>query len=287
MPANLLDTKNDYVFKRLLADSPPLLSALINAVRYDQPPIQVVRVLNPTILPDELQRKAIVLDVLAQDAFGHRFDIEMQARRHPDWIARSVYYASRMLGQQLADGEPYSALRPAIGIHLLDFDLIDRLGRALWRFHLREDHEPDLKLSDEIELNVVELRKARGLRDLPRAISNWVTFFEQWNEEAAMAEIDDVSVREARRRLEVISGDEEERIRAELREKAVRDEISLIEWERKQGIAGMLARQLAQRFGELSPNVKARLQSADLPTLERWIDRILVAKTLDEVFAER
>jgi predicted transposase/invertase (TIGR01784 family) len=200
-----------------------------------------------------------------------------------------------MLGQQLADGEPYSALRPAIGIHLLDFDLIDRPWRALWRFHLWEDHEPDLKLSDEIELNVVELRKARGLKGLPKAISNWVTFFEQWNEEAAMAEIDDVAVREARRRLEVISGDEEERIRAELREKAVRDEISLIEWERKQGeasgrlqgVALTLERLMTHRFGTLPAHVKTRLESADLSTLEQWTERILDAKSLDEVFAER
>jgi hypothetical protein len=148
-------------------------------------------------------------------------------------------------------------------------------------------------------LNVVELRKARGIKGLPKAISNWVTFFEQWNEEAAMAEIDDVSVREARRRLEVISGDEEERIRAELREKAVRDEISLIEWERKQGVAeglakgriqgeaAMLERLLSLRFGDLSATLKARIESADLVTLEQWTERILDANSLDEVFSER
>ena len=35
----LLDPKNDYIFKRLFAQSPELLSDLINSIRYDQPPI--------------------------------------------------------------------------------------------------------------------------------------------------------------------------------------------------------------------------------------------------------
>ncbi|MEN9317261.1 MAG: hypothetical protein RIS35_3654, partial [Pseudomonadota bacterium] len=91
MRTDLLDPKNDYVFKRLLADAPDLLASLINAVRFDRPPVQVVRVLNPGITPTELGGKFIVLDVLAQDALGHRFDVEMQSRRYSAWSARSAY----------------------------------------------------------------------------------------------------------------------------------------------------------------------------------------------------
>ena len=306
MPAELLDPKNDYVFKRLLADSPRLLSALINAVRFDRPPIEVVRVLNPAILPEEFAGKAIVLDVLAQDANGHRFNVEMQTRCHPDWVARSIYYATRSLGHQLEEGENYEALRPAVGIHLLDFDLFeDRTAHALWRFNLRAEQAPDLKLSDELELNLVELPKARGMRGLPKAITAWVTFFERWNEEAAMAGIEDVSVHEAIRRLEVISGDEEARIRAMLREKAIRDERSWrnraeragreeglaagleqgLQRGRTEGESRILERQLARRFGPLPEPVVTRLRGADAETLERWSDRIFDARTLDDVFA--
>jgi hypothetical protein len=44
---SLLDPKNDFVFKKLFADAPDLLAALINAVRPDETPITVVVVLNP------------------------------------------------------------------------------------------------------------------------------------------------------------------------------------------------------------------------------------------------
>jgi len=40
----LLDLKNDFVFKKLFAEAPTPLAALINAVRCDDPPIEVVEV---------------------------------------------------------------------------------------------------------------------------------------------------------------------------------------------------------------------------------------------------
>lgn len=298
MASDLLDPKNDYVFKRLLVDSPALLSALINAVRYDRPPVQVVQVLNPAILPAELEGKAIVLDVLATDTEGRRFNIEMQARRHPDWIARSVFYLARTLTQQLNDGESYQALRSAVGIHLLDFSLFDEPRQALWRFQLRDERQPTVKLGEELELNLLELPKVPAAGgDLPAEILAWVQFFEHWNEETAMAQIDDPAVREARRKLERISGDAEERIRAELREKAMRDELSFRLWERQQGreegrLEGLLEgevilleRLLTRRFGSLPGSIKARLRSADPVSLELWAERVLEAPSLEAVFA--
>ena len=73
-----LALRNDLVFKRLFCDQLDLLSDLINAVRYPAEPITVLRVLNPTILPEDLDGKEIVLDILAEDTLGQRVAIEMQ-----------------------------------------------------------------------------------------------------------------------------------------------------------------------------------------------------------------
>jgi hypothetical protein len=64
----LLDPKNDYVFKRLFTSAPELLVSLINAIRTDMPPITRVEILNPRIEPEELTGKFIILDILAEDA---------------------------------------------------------------------------------------------------------------------------------------------------------------------------------------------------------------------------
>lgn len=77
---NLLDPKNALIFKKLFAEAPDLLAALINAVRSEEAPIRVVEVLNPRIAPEELAGKFIVLDLLAQDGAGRRYNIEMQVR---------------------------------------------------------------------------------------------------------------------------------------------------------------------------------------------------------------
>jgi predicted transposase/invertase (TIGR01784 family) len=117
----LLDPKNDFVFKKLFAEAPTLLADLINAVRSDEPPVEVVEVTNPRIDPSDLTGKYIVLDILVRDQHGHYYNIEMQVRRYAPWSARSTYYLARVLSNQILSGQDYQALKPVIGIHLLDF----------------------------------------------------------------------------------------------------------------------------------------------------------------------
>ena len=47
----------------------------------------------------------------------------------------------------------------------------------------------------------------------------------------------------------------------------------------------LLLRLVQKRFGDISPAVEERIRSADLDTLDRWVERILTATTIDELFA--
>ena len=49
----------------------------------------------------------------------------------------------------------------------------------------------------------------------------------------------------------------------------------------------VLRRLCERRFGELPPAVQARLEAASAADLERWIDRVLDAASLAELFASR
>ncbi|MBF0185953.1 MAG: DUF4351 domain-containing protein [Magnetococcales bacterium] len=53
---------------------------------------------------------------------------------------------------------------------------------------------------------------------------------------------------------------------------------------KQEGEASVLLRQVQRRFGQVSDDLKAMVISADLSQLEAWTDRILDAKTLDDVF---
>ena len=284
----LLDPKNDFVFKKLFVAAPALLSDLINAIRSDEAPVEVVKILNPRIEPEDLAGKYIVLDILAKDVHDHYYNIEMQVRRHPDRQARSVYYLAKALADQLKSGEPYSRLKPLIGIHLLDFDLFADPRQAVWCFELRDRRQPNVKLGNELQLNMIELRKADRLQTTHDRLSIWVDYFEHWQEDAVMSQIAYPPVQQALEKLKTLSGDEETRHLAFVRERALRDEISQLNAARQEGKlegeAIILARLLTKRFGPLTQEVQQRIAQATTEQLEVWIDNILDAPNLTALF---
>ena len=224
----LLDPRNDLVFKILFTRSLPLLTDLINAVRSEEPPIEVVSVLNPQIDPEDLEGKHIVLDILAKDEKGQLFNIEMQMSRREQWSARSIYYLSKTMAGQLKAGQAYSQLKPVIGIHLLAYVLFKEHTQACWRFELRDSTNPLVKLGSELQLNIIELPKAARLaaaQQVPggRAtpMDAWLTYFEHSQEEDIMNQIVHPGVVEAMTILKDMSADEETRRRAERRELAL------------------------------------------------------------------
>ena len=310
----LLDPKNDYVFKRLFADSPDLLAALISAVRHGEPPVQVLQVLNPRILPEDIAGKAIELDVLARDSRGRLFNVEVQVQRFPRWSARSTFYLARLLGAQIGAGQNYVDLRPVEGVHLLDFDLFEGHPSALWHFEMRDRHDPSVRLGDELSLHVVELRKAdrrrRGAGDDGGAgvgtgpgaahpeLMAWIAFLEHWKEAKEMSELTYPPVQQALDKLQTLSQNEEDRYRAIARERALYNEMTLLRHAREEGLekglevgwekgrGHALTRQLTRRFGPLPEWVAPRVQQASATQLDTWLDRVLDAPTLEAVFAD-
>ncbi|MCG5493550.1 Rpn family recombination-promoting nuclease/putative transposase [Ectothiorhodospira variabilis] len=298
--SQLLDPTNDYVFKRLLSEAPDLLVALINDLRPDLPNIASVEVLNPNIEASELTGKYIILDVLARDGEGHCYNVEVQVRRYGAWHKRGLFYLARTLGNQLNAGEDYQHLRASVGLHLQDFDLFTHSEaerqQAVWRFEMRDETQPEVTLGNVLQMNLIELRKADTLGLPPGPLSDWITFFKHWRETLTMAKIAHEPVQQAMNRLKELSADEEARRLAFVRERALRDEVSLLneakregleegrEEGRHAGLEGLLRTQLAFKFGELPGWVDERLSSASDEQLGVWGTRLLTANTLDELF---
>ncbi|MTW19876.1 Rpn family recombination-promoting nuclease/putative transposase [Allochromatium palmeri] len=308
---DLLDPKNDYVFKRLFGEAPELLVALINDLRPDLPEITAVEVLNPNIDPAELSGKYIILDVLARDAASNVYNVEIQVRRYGAWHKRGLYYLARTLSRQLGTGEDYDELRAVVGIHLLDFDLFTatpaQKAQALWRFEMRDRDQPTVTLGNVLQLNLIELRKADRLGLGSGPLSGWVTFFEHWREEQRMATIDHAPIQDALSRVRQLSADEEARRLAFVRERALRDEVSFLKEARQEGFqqgrqegrqeglqegrqaeaATILLQLLALKFGALTETAQTRVQQADADTLRAWTARVLTTHSLEDVFVDR
>jgi predicted transposase/invertase (TIGR01784 family) len=235
---DLLDPKNDYVFFRLFSEEPELLIDLINAVRADQPPITEITLLDARLTPERIQGKRLVLDLRGIDEHERRYNIEIQVRRFPFWASRAMMYLARLYSEQLDAGNDYQQAQPVIGIHLLDFDLFKEepgdQENALWRFDTY-DHQHARGLGHIMELNIVELRKADRLGQLPERISAWIAYFEHWNEDAVMNNLAHPPIQKAHAKLRVMSADEQERYWAESRARALSDEVTMLNAARREG----------------------------------------------------
>ncbi|WP_336269698.1 Rpn family recombination-promoting nuclease/putative transposase [Vreelandella arctica] len=286
--SELLDPTNDYVFKRLFAEAPDLLVDLINDLRPDLPNIASVEILNPNIEATELTGKYIILDVLARDGDGNCYNIEVQVRRYGAWHKRGVFYLARTLGSQLSAGEDYQELRASVGLHLLDFDLFTETAaereQAIWRFEMRDGRQPKVSLGNVLQMNLIELNKADRLGLPEGPLRAWITFFKHWQEELTMANVAHEPVKRAMSRIRELSADEETRRLAFVRERALRDEVSLLNDARREEAQRILQRLLTKRFGDLPEWVIQKLETANAHQLEGWTDEILVANNLDELF---
>jgi len=290
MVQDLLDPKNDYVFKRLFANAPDLLADLINAIRAPESAIVFLEVLNSQISAEDIRGKAIVLDILAEDETGKRYNIEMQVARYPAWSARSLYYLARVLSNQIKSGEEYQQLRYAIGIHLLDFDLFqeaDAQHQACWRFEMRDAEQPQVVLGHELQLNIVELRKADRLGVYSKELKAWIRFIEHWQDEAGLQNLAYEPVSRAMGKLREISADEKERWIALSRERAEMDYRSFIRQAKEegahQGVEATLCKLIILKFGALPDWAEERLHAASDEQLDRWVTHILSAESLDQL----
>ena len=119
-----------------------------------------------------------------------------------------------------------------------------------------------------------------------------------------MSEIRHTPVKQALDQLRDLSGDEEARRLAFVRERALRDERSELnaarreereeglksglekgrEEGRAEGQVAVLARLLTLKFGELPESVKQCLEQADEAELNLWAERILIADSLEDIF---
>ncbi|WP_157834695.1 hypothetical protein [Oceanospirillum beijerinckii] len=149
---------------------------------------------------------------------------------------------------------------------------------------MRDSVLPEVKLGDELQLNIIELRKADRLQVCSESLQALITFFEHWQEEHIMANIDYEPVQQAMEKLKQLSADEETRHMAFVREKALRDEASLINDAVKRGEANILTLLLNQRFGELPSWVSQKLSNATSQQIERWSGNVLNADSLEQVF---
>lgn len=171
-----IDPRVDYACKLMLGspDHSAVTVHFLNAMLRPNVPVVEVQILNPLVGKDRSEDKIVILDILAIDQAGRRFNIEMQTRLPLSFSNRLLYYNCLNFSRQIHEGEGYDVLSPAISICLLDRRMfVQNVTGPRWHhsFRLRCDQDVELVLTDDFEFHIFELPNFRpsvdNIRKLP------------------------------------------------------------------------------------------------------------------------
>ena len=132
---------------------------------------------------------------------------------------------------QLASGKDYGKLMPVIGIHFLDYDEYPEYDDFHFCFRLRDENHPELLLTDDMTLHLIELpkfeKKTGKTLKFRNRLGEWLHFFNHAHEEkegTMRTHYENPLIHRAFTALETLSADERTRILAHRREESLMNE---------------------------------------------------------------
>ena len=237
---SILSPKLDVVFQILFGEvgSEEITKDLLSSILDEQ--INTVA-LNQNILlrrrtPND---KMGIVDVLAKINDNEYCNIEMQLSADKDIIKRILYYWSKQYSKELQKGHPYIDLKRTINVLIANFkiDILKNLEfHTQWK--IIEENGRKTVLTDDLELHIIELPKMRnntsGGKD--KKLVEWLHFLENpESKEVTSYMKNNESMKKAKEKLNTMSEDETIRRLAELREKAILDELEVKAYSYKKG----------------------------------------------------
>jgi predicted transposase/invertase (TIGR01784 family) len=233
----------DYAFKLLFGSElrKSITIGFINAVLGGQIPVTDVTFPNTVHSKLSEDGKFFILDVLAEDALGRKFNIEVQIALPAGMAERMVFYTAETYVRRLQQGQNYTDLRPSISICVLAGALIRQPAKLHLDFRLREETLP-ITLTDDLQIHFLQLKHLQVTAETlytATPIERWCWFFRHAPElttEQVSQLLPDQEFTEAARVLEMISQTPEQLYEYNARVKAQRDEEARIIYAQQQGI---------------------------------------------------
>ena len=233
----------DYAFKLLFGSEKQksLTIGFINAVLGAQIPVTDVTFPNTVHSKLSEDGKFFILDVLAEDALGRKFNIEVQIALPAGMAERMVFYTAETYVRRLQQGQNYTDLRPSISICVLSGALIRQPAKLHLDFRLREETLP-ITLTNDLQIHFLQLNHLQVTAETlytATPIERWCWFLRNAQElttEQVSQLLPDQEFTEAARVLEMISQTPEQLYEYNARVKAQRDEEARIIYAHQQGI---------------------------------------------------
>jgi predicted transposase/invertase (TIGR01784 family) len=238
-----IDPLVDYAFKMLFGrtDHKMLTISLINTVLDGQPPVTDVTFLNTIQNKLSADDKYLILDVLAEDVLGRKFNIEVQIALPAGMAERMAFYTAETWIRGLREGQNYNELRPSISICVLAGSLVEQPARLHLDFRLRDLSSPR-PLTEHLQIHFLQLNHLQVTADTlynASPVERWCWFLRYAQElttEQLTLLLPDKEFTEAAKVLEMIAQTPEQLQEYNARLKARRDEEARIILGRQQGL---------------------------------------------------
>ena len=165
---------------------------------------------NKRMLGDRENSKIARLDVRAKFNDGEDCNIEIQVKSYKFMDKRMLEYWGSMYDAKINSGDNYEVLKPSISILIADYKLQKLIDIPKYHttWNLREKDFPDVILTNDIEMHILEIPKIDDNEMLKDELVQWLRFIkEPENEEVHKFMKENKFLRQARKELAYLSGD--------------------------------------------------------------------------------
>ena len=222
--AELLDLRNDFVFKAFFADerNNGLLLQFLKAILGET--ITSVKLTDPTIEIAHAKDKLSIIDLRVRTNRGEQINVEMQYQGHKAFPERMLMYWAKMYSSQDEVQKSYRELKKAIQIVIVNFKLLPKT-----HFHSMfqlMDPEDRTIFSSHLEMHVMELPKLQveSIIDM-NDLEKWLLFMTSDKKTKEALAVESSTLKEALYQIERLSQDPETRRMAISREIQLKDQL--------------------------------------------------------------
>ena len=211
MPDKLLELKNDLVFQELFGKQKNsditchFLSLILNKEIHN-----IDLDVNKRMLGNRPDSKTGRLDIRAKFNNGEDCNIELQVKPHKNMENRMLEYWAQMYGNKIHRGQKYEILKPTISILITDYNLdkTKNISRYHTIWNLREEQQQDMKLTNDIEMHILEIPKVKDTELENDELAQWLRFIDNpESEEVKMLMCENKYWKQAMEELEYLSGE--------------------------------------------------------------------------------
>jgi predicted transposase/invertase (TIGR01784 family) len=280
MPLHRFNPLNDFMFYKIMGEKGDEVQLLgfLNAVlgRTGDDRFTSVEILeNKTFIPEIIGNKTSTFDVRAvlhggARTISPRVNVEVQLRNQHNMEKRSLFYWSWEYVKSLKAGEDYRELPDVIAINIVDFNFLP-LHHYHTCFHLREDCERDIILTNSLEihyLNMVQYRKFME-KDIPNdPLCRWLAWLNESSSPDLVMEVVkmDNAIQMANERMAYLISNEDALRAYEIRAKALSDWTSAYNFATETGYADGLAKGMVDGITE--GRIEGRVEGLEEKAIE-------------------